>query len=167
MSRSYSACDHHIVYRVARRSRLESCLSFAFIYPFRCKRCSRRFRAFRWGVHYDKVKREMNRRQEVRHNTSFPVTFLWRHKMYEGTVTDIALSGCQLQTDVNLIEDHFLKLVLEAPGFTPGIRVDRARVRGARTRCAGLNFLEFSGSEQTQLRQFLLQLVGAQTGGLA
>ena len=62
MLRSCPACDDTLVYRVTRKGRLEPCLSLLFIYPFRCKACSHRFRAFKWS-HYVKVKQRRNRRQ--------------------------------------------------------------------------------------------------------
>jgi len=161
MSRSCPACDSN-THRVARKGRLEACLSLFFVYPFRCKLCSHRFRALRWGFHYGKLR--FNRRGQRRLRTDFPVTLSWGQKQAEGRIIDISLSGCRLQSAVSLGLDNFLTLLLQAPGFRTGIRVESAQVRRVGTTVASLSFLRMGKDEKRRLCKLLFTLTGIQTG---
>ncbi len=45
-------CHSESVRRTGRKGLLERLLSRAYIYPFRCQDCGRRFKAFRWRTRY-------------------------------------------------------------------------------------------------------------------
>ena len=108
--------------RLQRGGVLDHLLSCVYIYPYRCASCWRRFRALRWGTRY--VRTQGNRRRHRRFQTHLPVVFSYGQTHGEGVVTNIAMGGCRLQTDVQLTEDTPLELKLQVPGSEVEIRVD-------------------------------------------
>jgi predicted nucleic acid-binding Zn ribbon protein len=47
-------CGGALVRRVRRAGLIERLLSVAYVYPFRCGQCFRRFRVLQWGVKYSR-----------------------------------------------------------------------------------------------------------------
>ncbi len=139
-------------------------LSFVYIYPYRCLACWRRFRALRWGTRY--VKKQGNRRRHRRFQTHLPVVFSCGQTHGEGVVTNIAMGGCQLKTDLKLTEDMPLELKLQVPGSEPEIRVEKATVCSVESFFAGLSFAGLAGAEKKRLRRFLVQLMTSQSEGV-
>ncbi len=81
-------------------------------------------------------------------------------------MTDIALGGCRLKTDLQLTEDTPLELKLQVPGSETEIRVDEATVRSVESFFAGLSFVGLAGAEKKRLRRFLVQVVTSQSEGV-
>src|SRR5918999_2290719 len=50
-----STCRKHTTRRSCRRNIFERILSIAYVYPFRCHSCEKRFFKLQWGVRYKKV----------------------------------------------------------------------------------------------------------------
>jgi len=150
--------------RLHRSGVFEHLLSFVYIYPYRCVTCWRRFRALRWGTRY--VRKQASRRSHRRFQTHLPVVFSWGQTQGEGVVTDIAMGGCRLKTDVKLTEDTPLELKLQVPGSETEIRVAKATVRSVESFFAGLSFARLAGAEKKRLRRFLIQVVTSQSKGV-
>ena len=81
-------------------------------------------------------------------------------------MTNIAMGGCQLKTDVKLTEDMPLELKLQVPGSETEIRVEKATVCSIESFFAGLSFAGLAGAEKKRLRRFLVQLVTSQSKGV-
>lgn len=45
-------CRSMLVHRIPRAGAVDHLMSLAYIYPFRCGHCLRRFRAMQWGKRY-------------------------------------------------------------------------------------------------------------------
>ncbi len=150
--------------RLQRGGVLGHLLSFVYIYPYRCVGCWRRFRALRWGTRY--VRKQANRRDHRRFQTHFPVVFSCGQTQGEGIVTDIAMGGCRLKTDLKLTEDTPLELKLQVPGIETEIWVDKATVCSVESFFAGLSFARLAGAEKKRLRRFLVQLMTSQSKGI-
>ncbi len=150
--------------RLQRGGVLGHLLSYVYIYPYRCVACWRRFRALQWGTRY--VRKQANRRNHRRFQTHLPVVFSCGQTHGEGIVTNIAMGGCRLKTDVKLTEDTPLELKLHVPGSEIEIRVERATVRSVESFFAGLSFARLAGAEKKLLRRFLVQLVTSQSEGV-
>lgn len=162
MSAQCPACEQNGALRVAREGIGGYLLSLFYIYPYRCKACWRRFRAIRWGTHY--VLRQTNRRHYRRFETHLPVILSWQDTPGEGIVTNLALAGCRLKSDLNLTEKSSLQLKLQLPGEGPEIRVDTAVVRATQTLFASLSFSRLARDERQRLREFLIKLSAAKAG---
>ncbi len=150
--------------RLHRGGVFERLLSCVYIYPYRCVACWRRFRALRWGTRY--VRKQANRRSHRRFQTHLPVVFSCGQTHGEGVVTNIAMGGCRLKTDVKLTEDTPLELKLQVPGSETEIRVAKATVRSVGSFFAGLSFARLAGAEKKQLRCFLVQLMTNHSKGV-
>ncbi len=159
MSAQCPACEQDGALRIGREGIGGYLLSLFYIYPYRCKACWRRFRAVRWGTRY--VLRQTNRRQFRRFETDLPVFLSWEDTPGEGIVTNLALGGCRLKSDLELTEKSSLQLNLQLPGEDPALRVDTAVVRAAQTLSASLSFSRVAGDERRRLREFLIKLSAA------
>jgi len=112
------------------------------------------------------VRTQGNRRRHRRFQTHFPVVFSYGQKHGEGVVTNIAMGGCRLQTEVQLTEDTPLELKLQVPGSEVEIRVEMATVSSVGGFFAGLSFSQLAGAEKKRLRRFLVQLMTNQSEGI-
>lgn len=157
MSVQCGKCGKGRANRLHRGGLFDHLLSLVYIYPYRCRACWRRFRALQWGTRY--VRKQVNRRSHRRLPTHFPVLFSSGETQGQGIVTDIAMGGCRLKTDVRLREDTPLELKLQVPASEAEIRVARATVRSVESLFAGLSFAQLAGAERKRLRRFLVQLM--------
>ena len=73
----------------------------------------------------------------------------------DGTVTNISLSGCRAESDINVAEGLDLRLTLLLPDQSPPVKVERASVRWVSGRAFGLSFIVFFPSERARLRTFI------------
>ena len=164
MSVQCRRCGKGSANRLHRGAVFGHLLSFVYIYPYRCRGCWRRFRAFQWGTRY--VKKQANRRSHRRLQTHLPVLFSSGDTHGEGIVTDIAMGGCRLKTGFKLTADTPLELKLQVPEGETEIRVGRATVRSVESFFAGLSFAHLAGAEKKRLRRFLVQLMTSESKGL-
>ena len=164
MSVQCRKCGKGSANRLHRGGAFGHLLSLVYIYPYRCRACWRRFRALQWGTRY--VRKEANRRSHRRLQTHFPVVFSSGETQGQGVVTDLAMGGCRLKTDVLLTEDAPLELKLQLPESEAEIRVARATVRSVESFFAGLSFAQLAGAEKRRLRRFLVHLVTSKSKGV-
>ena len=155
-------CGKSFVRRSHRQGLKERLLSLVYLYSFRCQVCAHRFRVFQFRSRY--VKRIVDRRQYARLSTRIPTTFAedvkpGEQRVGEGVVTDISLSGCYLQTVVQLSRGTLLSLELQTEQHTTAIAVEAAIVRIVRPTGVGLEFLRMSGPELERFSQLIRQLL--------
>ncbi|WP_447980275.1 PilZ domain-containing protein [Candidatus Nitrospira bockiana] len=148
------SCTTIYVKRVSRRWPIDHVLSWAFIYPFHCQLCGKRFRQFQWGVHY--VSKPIDRR--LYHRLPFKCRVLLRDQgsEIEGWSTDISLGGCTIETEARLQSGTIIGLALDLPELGP-IEIRAAAVRSCRPPSAGLEFLEIAPEGRTRLKALMLQ----------
>lgn len=148
-------CRRHTARRCPRTSPLERVASLAYLYPFRCEACQRRFHAFRWGKRYTRVARD--RRAYERLDTSIPVTILRNGHGVEGMVASLSLGGCGVTTRAPLAVGDVVRLDIAAAGDTPVV-IDVATVRSIRTPVIGLEFVRMQAGNARRLTGLLLRL---------
>ena len=73
-------------------------------------------------------------------------------------MTGISLSGCYMQTVVQLSQGTLVSLELQTEQHIPAIAVEAAIVRIVRPTGVGLEFLRMSEPEQERFSQFIRQL---------
>lgn len=139
-------------------------LSLVYIYPFRCQICGYRFRSLQFLIRYSK--KLVDRRQYERLPTRVPTAFTeavkpGEYRVGEGVVTDLALSGCFLQTTAHLSEGALVSLELRPVAHAPALVVEAAVVRSVRPTGVGLEFLRLHEAEHERLSQFIYQLLSA------
>jgi PilZ domain len=168
-------CSRKYVKRVHRENILERVLSIFFIYPFRCQLCGHRFGVRQPGVKYVRI--DEDRRTYERFSISFPIGFGNHQIDSQGSVTDISMGGCAMQTDARLAVGEIIRVSLEIPNEFP-VTVDAALVRVVHGGRVGLEFLKFQESERKHLQDFIYTLlfsrrpappagIAANTGGSA
>jgi hypothetical protein len=151
-------CQSTYVRRSPRAGAFESILSLLYVYPFRCQLCSHRFTALQWGIRYAK---HQDLRQYERIGVRFPVLFANEQTVGKGTVTDVSVGDCAIETAVPLNRGDSLKLELFAKSGRPPIVVARAVVRSVRQGQAGVQFVDMEESERARLNRLVADMVGA------
>lgn len=73
----------------------------------------------------------------------------------DATITNISTGGCRAESDINLAEGLDVQLVLQLPGQSQPVKVERASVRWVSGRAFGLSFILFFPSERARLRTFI------------
>src|SRR6476659_10059363 len=73
--------------------------------------------------------------------------------VHEGTVTDLTMSGCRLQTLAPLPANTYLELWLYIPPTASRILIELAAVRWARNGQLGIQFLGLHPEQHALLRQ--------------
>ena len=146
-------CSAEYVVRVQREGAKELLLSIFYIYPFRCQLCGCRFRFLQWGVRYLTVYK--HRREHERLPANFPAAFASDEVDGKGTVVDLSVNGCRIQTDTQLVEGNIVRMSLHIPDKLPPVTVDAAVVRNVQLDCAGLEFLKFQQTERERLQLFI------------
>jgi hypothetical protein len=86
----------------------------------------------------------------VTFRASFGSTFGGLH---EGTVTDLTVSGCRLQTLAPIPVNTYLELWLYIPPAASRILIELAAVRWARKGLLGIEFLGLHPEQRTVLQQ--------------
>jgi hypothetical protein len=155
-------CGSGLVGRTHRAGILERVMSIAYIYPFRCQVCHRRFRRFRWGERYVRV--HLDRRDLERTPCRIPVTFDWKDGGEgEGMILDISPAGCALETAAAVPVGALLRLRI-LPEGEPPIDVDVGEVRARHAGRVGVRFVRVAETHGARLRGMVHRLIAAHRG---
>ena len=144
-------CGHNKVLRSRCHTFLERLRSLAYISPFHCQSCSFRFPASRWG------RRDhagvMERRAHLRIPVRLFLSFSGGKVRGEGTVLDISMGGCiiESQAAVQVDDIFYLQIALEDK---PAPLEVAAMVRSVSSRGIAFKFLR-SAQENKRLLAFV------------
>ncbi|MBL8044679.1 MAG: PilZ domain-containing protein [Nitrospira sp.] len=144
-------CGHNNVFR-SRCATLVECLqSLAFISPFHCQSCSCRFSASRLGCTYSN--QVLDRREHLRIPVRLFLSFSGGKIRGEGTVKDISMGGCVIesQASVHVDDIFYLQIVLENEHAPLEVA---AMVRSVSSRGIAFKFLR-SAQENKRLLAFV------------
>ncbi|HEY5627335.1 MAG TPA: PilZ domain-containing protein [Nitrospira sp.] len=70
-------------------------------------------------------------------------------------VTNISTGGCRAESEINLAEGLEFQVLVQLPGQSPSVRIDRAMVRWVKDHTFGLSFMLFLPSERARLEAYL------------
>jgi hypothetical protein len=155
-------CGSGLVGRTHRKGLYERLASVAYVYPFRCQVCHRRFRRFRWGERYVRV--HLDRRDLERVPCRIPVTFHWKNgDQGEGMIRDISVAGCAIETKA-AVPVGALLLIQMSPEGEPPIDVDVSEVRARRGGFVGVRFVKVAEAHGERLRGMITRLLAARQG---
>ncbi len=73
----------------------------------------------------------------------------------DATITNISTSGCRAESDINMAEGLVVQVIIQLPGQSPPVKIERASVRWVSGNAFGLNFILFFPSERARLHTFL------------
>ncbi len=152
-------CKSDLVGRTHRNGMVEHAASMAYIYPFKCQVCQHRFRRLRWGERYVRV--PLDRRDAERLPTRIRVTIHWKDGgQGEGTVRDISVTGCGIETEAAVPIGALVLLQLEPQGEPP-IDIDVAEIRSRQPRRIGVRFARVAPTHAERIRQIVQRLITA------
>jgi hypothetical protein len=95
--------------------------------------------------------------RQVRLDVQFPVSFTGDAKG-NGTVRNLSVRGCKIESDVLVHDDMLLVLRLSIPNEASTVRVDVAAVRWAIGGLFGVQFLTLHEDEQRRINRHLEML---------
>ena len=151
-------CQSLFVTQVPPAGLLDNLATLISLHPFQCESCKKRFRIKQEG---GQSSPGSERRKSVRVSVQIPVTFESNEVSGEGTLTDMSLHGCSLESKQSLRSGLVIKLNLPADkGQKPGSTVQQlATVVGINGNRAGLKFLAYSFEEKAALTQTVTKSV--------
>jgi len=155
-------CGKDFVRRSHRQGALEYLLSSVYVYPFRCQLCTHRFRAFEWGARYER--HLIDQREYERIPVRFAASFSGDGVKGEGTLIELSMGGCSLQTDEGVMPGELLQLSFKPSEQDPPFGVDTAVVRSARGTLRGVEFLRLQPAQKDALRQLVFRHLSQQRG---
>lgn len=144
-------CGQNNVFRSRCTTLLERLKSLASISPFHCQACSHRFSASRFGYSYSN--RVLDRRKHLRIPVRLFLSFSGGKIRGEGTVLDISMGGCVIesQASVHVDDIFYLQIVLEDEQAPLEVA---AMVRSISSRGIAFKFLR-SAQENKRLLAFV------------
>jgi hypothetical protein len=154
-------CSREYVKRVHRQGIYERLSSLFYIYPFRCQLCSHRFLFRQTGAHYRKI--FFDRREYERMPSRFPLAIERDQVNAEGTVVEISMAGCSIQTDAELQPGSIVKVRLNVFGDERSVLVNAAVVRSSYPQRVGVEFLTIERREKEKLQFFVRGLLAARS----
>lgn len=152
-------CESPFITQVPPEGLLDALAALISLHPFRCESCKRRVRIKQQEG--QSVSGQDPRRKSIRVPVKISVTFESNEVSGEGTLTDMSLHGCTLESQQNLRPGLLIKLNLPAStAKKPGSPVQQlATVVGVTGQRAGLKFLAYSFQERDALTQTVTKSV--------
>ncbi|MGH7832927.1 MAG: PilZ domain-containing protein, partial [Candidatus Binatia bacterium] len=89
-----------------------------------------------------------DRREYERMPSRFPSAIEWDQFNAEGTVVEISMAGCSIQTDAELAPGSIVRLRLNVFGDERSVLVDAAVVRSSYPKRPGVEFLTIERREK-------------------
>jgi hypothetical protein len=150
-------CGKDRVLRSRCHATLELLANLAFYSPFHCQSCSYRFMAFRLGRSYPI--QLIDRRQHLRIPVRLFLSFSGGRIRGKGTVLDISMGGCMIQSDALVHVDDIFYLQIELGKDETPLEV------AGMVRSVGPRGIAFKFLRAAQENKRLLAFVQARSGG--
>lgn len=97
-------------------------------------------------------------RKSPRFDVHFGSTFAGETLAGQGTITNLSVGGCSIESTIPLPAQTVVGLNIQLPDSQWPLKVDRAVVRWVRGHTFGLEFQGLSEPDTTRLQQFLQDL---------
>jgi hypothetical protein len=152
------------VRRSSRVGAFERLISVFYVYPFRCQRCTHRFRALNWGHRYPHPKGE--RRDYERVMVRLPARLSAGTESAEAETTDLSVSGCSVKTDANFLPGTDVRFTVRLGGGRQ-VEIAEAVVRAAHEGRVSLQFMHIGVDDQRRLAEFIHGVALPMGGGRA
>src|SRR5574342_175984 len=94
-------------------------------------------------------------RYSERIHTNFPVMFVGETYVGEGTVLNVSVPGCAIQSRKRVQPGSYLEMRLLVPDNTSPLRVGLAKVRWCEERRFGVEFIQMPGGDQVRLGRLI------------
>ncbi len=100
----------------------------------------------------------MEQRKHPRYRFHCEIWFRWKEESVAGTVSNLAVGGCKVESEGSVYIGMYLALQICLPGQEATLKVDQAAVRWVKGQEFGLEFLIIGSEEEERLRRFLSTL---------
>jgi hypothetical protein len=147
-------CGNAYVRLSLRENAITRLLQIIQIYQFRCQLCKGRFMRLRWGRVYPKP--ILDQREYERVPVQLPVTFFGDKTHGKGTIANLSMDGCVIETSTPLKEGELMSLLVHLADARESLEVEVALVRWSFERRRGLEFVHLQPNHEEGLRRFLM-----------
>lgn len=144
-------CQKDGLLRSHPQSPREHLASFIFVAPFRCSSCSHRFLASRLWLHHPS--HPVDRREHLRIPVRLYLSFSGGKVRGEGTVRDLSIGGCIINSETHVHPDDIFYLRLSIGEGEPPLEV-AAMVSSVSARGIAFKFLR-AAQENKRLLAFI------------
>lgn len=151
-------CHRRLARRVSRKRALDRILAAAYVYPFRCQVCGRRFRGMQWGLRY--ARRTDDRREYDRLAVELAGLLADAGRRVSVTASDLSLGGCAVRTELRLASRTVVDLTLN-PSTARPLLIEGAVVRSVRDGIIGLEFPRLSAEARPRLEALVVSVIGS------
>ena len=138
--------------RSSRVGALERLISVLYVYPFRCQRCTLRFRRLTWGQRYPHSTGE--RRDYERVVVRLPARMTAGAESAEAETTDLSISGCAVRTNARFPLGTDVRVIIEL-GAGRTVDIAQAVVRAAHEGRVSLQFVYVAADDQRRLIEYI------------
>lgn len=97
-------------------------------------------------------------RKGPRFDVNFGSTFAGEFLAGQGTITNLSMGGCSIESNITLTANSVVGLKIQLPDSPWPMEVERAVVRWTRGNTFGLEFEALSTPDTARLQQFLQDL---------
>ncbi len=149
--------------RSSRIGAFERLISIVYVYPFRCPRCTHRFRALNWGHRYPHPKGE--RRDNERVMVRLPARLTAGTETAEAETTDLSVSGCAVRTDARFPPGTEVRFTVQLGAAGRAVEIAEAVVRATHEGRVSLQFIHVGVDEQRQLAEYINAVALPISGG--
>ncbi len=143
--------------KTPRRGLREYFLILLTIAPYRCQFCSHRFLVFFQRISFSPGRQ--HERMPVQLPVYFRPAFSRDEVLAAGTLLDLSIGGCTIETAVPVPKAFCLSMQIEVTEQDPPIQIENARVRTVNGKRLGLEFLDIRPEEEGRLRQLILSVL--------
>ncbi|MBM4126816.1 MAG: PilZ domain-containing protein [Nitrospira sp.] len=154
-------CRNSVVLRSRPQSPREHAARLIGMMPFHCQQCSHRFLAWNRGTDHSGP---IDRREHLRIPVRLCLSFSGGKVRGEGTVKDLSLGGCVIQSETQVHVDDIFYLEIGIAPNEPPLEV-AAMVRSVSARGIALKFLR-KAQEDKRLLAFIHSRSGATSSAL-
>ncbi len=88
-------------------------------------------------------------------HTHFPVVFASETYVDEGTVLNVSVPGCAVESRKRVQSGSYLEMRMLVPDVTSPLRVGLAKVRWCEGQRFGVEFIQMPGEDQVRLGRFI------------
>jgi hypothetical protein len=107
---------------------------------------------------------DTNLRSATRAAVTFPVRLSCDSKVGEGTVINLSVPGCAIETDLPVEPGDYLELRVMAPDQARPLAVELAKVRWTDCHTVGIEFIRVRREHQSRIQRLIRPLLEESVG---
>ncbi len=103
-------------------------------------------------------RKHLEQRIHPRYRFRYEIRLLWKEESVAGTLSDLSVRGCKVESKASVYVDMYLALQICLPGQEATLNVDQAVVRWLKEHEFGLEFISMRPEEKERLRDVVSTL---------